>query len=720
VLELVEAHFQNYRLLRDTGVVFSTRSERPLTVIRAENESGKTTLLTALQWAFFGDDALPTLAGGQHYRLHPLDWDTGRHGRRVEIRAEVTFRFRSVTTTPTGGEQEREDEYVLQRIAEEQLGEGNAFDRFTRQPTLLHRTHAGYTPIETNPKVLIDSMIPYSLKDVFFTDGDRALAFIEASQDAKRERVRDAIRSLLGLELVEAAQKHVVKALSDMRRAKSAAQGGDDYDRLTNELNGLDDEIEAAGARKTAARSAQARLEAEIVVYNERLERALVKGDREALSQQLRRAQDDREAADHRVAAATRDFAALFRDSALALNLLAPVISRAHALLQPLHAQGRIPSTFIPLLQERLKSGVCICGRSLADGTSEHRHVLDQLVGRQLEDEANDRLGQLFYRAETFIDMLSNPGDRWVAQLRMRSAGVDDARRQRKRAEETIRETQLMLGQVPDVDVVELRRQIKDATEQLTKQAQEAVLAEAEIIRLSKQKTEVEREREHILKSRRELSRQRANERAASDLLAVLNGTVDVLRGEKLSTVSNEMNRLFLDMIVADPDQNSIIQKAHITPDYDIIVTGSRDRRLDPDVDLNGASRRALTIAFILALTKVSETAAPNIIDTPLGMTAGQVKRSILEAAVRESTQLVLLLTRDEIHRTEDLLDEYAGSACTFSNTAHYPLQLVNAPPFNDQRVMACLCNHRQFCRICERLHDATEGTLLQRMDPVR
>jgi DNA sulfur modification protein DndD len=277
-----------------------------------------------------------------------------------------------------------------------------------------------------------------------------------------------------------------------------------------------------------------------------------------------------------------------------------------------------------------------------------------------------------------------------------------------------------MLDQVPDVDVVELRRQIKDATEQATKQAQDAALAEADIIRHSDSKNKVDRERERLLKSQRQLSRQRANERAATDLLTVLTGTIGVLKGEKLSAVSEEMNRLFLDMIVADPDQNAIIQKAEVTPDYDIVVTGSRGLRLDPDVDLNGASRRALTIAFILALIKVSETAAPNIIDTPLGMTAGQVKRSIVEAAVRESTQLVLLLTRDEIHRIEDLLDIYIGSICTFSNTAHYPLQLVNAPPFDDQRVMVCPCSHRQYCMTCERLHDATEGMLSPRMESVR
>lgn len=718
MLELIEAHFGNFRLLRSVDILFSTAKERPLTVVRGENESGKTTLLTALKWAFFGDSSLPTPATGQRYRIHPLDWDTGESGESVEVVAEVKFRFRSITTTPTGGEEEREEEYILQRIAEVRLGQGNTFQQFTRQPMLLQWTQAGYTPIDTNPMVLIDSMIPSSLKDVFFTDGDRALAFIEASQDAKRERVENAIRSLLGIELVEEAQKHVSKALTSLRRANSAAQGGNDYyEQLTKELTDLDEKIDNANARKSAARSAQARLGEEVVIYSERLERALIKGDREALSQQLRRAQEDEKAADQTVASTTRDFAALFRESTLNLSLLAPVVSRAHELLQPLHAQGRIPSTFVPLLQERLKAGVCICGRSLAEGTAEHHHVLEQLAGRQLEDEANDRLGQLFYRTESFIDNLSNLDERWVTQLRMRSARVDGARRQRKRAQETIREIQLMLDQVPDVDVVELRRQIKDATEHATKQAQEAALAEADIIRHSERKKEVQRERDQVLKGQRQLSRQRANEQAATDLLAVLNGTIGVLKGEKIDAVSEEMNRLFLDMIVADPDQNAIIQRAEVTADYDIVVTGSRGLRLDPDVDLNGASRRALTIAFILALIKVSETAAPNIIDTPLGMTAGQVKRSIVEAAVRESTQLVLLLTRDEIHRIDDLLDRYIGSACTFSNTAHYPLQLVNAPPFDDQRVMVCPCNHREYCITCERLHDATEGILRLRME---
>ena len=58
-MKIVSAKFQNFRLLRDLRLDFSTNDAKKLTVIRASNESGKTTLLNALQWALYGEDALP-------------------------------------------------------------------------------------------------------------------------------------------------------------------------------------------------------------------------------------------------------------------------------------------------------------------------------------------------------------------------------------------------------------------------------------------------------------------------------------------------------------------------------------------------------------------------------------------------------------------------------------------------------------------------------------
>jgi DNA sulfur modification protein DndD len=40
-MKLLNAHFQNFRLLRDLGIEFSVDSKKPLTVIRAENEAAR-------------------------------------------------------------------------------------------------------------------------------------------------------------------------------------------------------------------------------------------------------------------------------------------------------------------------------------------------------------------------------------------------------------------------------------------------------------------------------------------------------------------------------------------------------------------------------------------------------------------------------------------------------------------------------------------------------
>ena len=87
-MKLLRAEFQNFRLLRDLELEFSSDLDRKLTVIRAANESGKTTILHGLQWALYGDAALP--GRGEDFRLHPIDWEAST-GKRVPITATVEF-----------------------------------------------------------------------------------------------------------------------------------------------------------------------------------------------------------------------------------------------------------------------------------------------------------------------------------------------------------------------------------------------------------------------------------------------------------------------------------------------------------------------------------------------------------------------------------------------------------------------------------------------------
>ena len=89
MIQLVKARFTNFRLLRDVELSFARDVQSPVTVIRAENGTGKTTVLTALTWALFGDEGIPGRRSG--FRLHPIDWDPARDGASCKITADVTF-----------------------------------------------------------------------------------------------------------------------------------------------------------------------------------------------------------------------------------------------------------------------------------------------------------------------------------------------------------------------------------------------------------------------------------------------------------------------------------------------------------------------------------------------------------------------------------------------------------------------------------------------------
>lgn len=187
-MKLLRAEFQNCRLLRDLELEFSSDPARKLTVIRAANESGKTTILHGLQWALYGDASLP--GKGVGFRLHPIDWDAG-DGQRVPITATVEF---EVTThrRVAGALCKTRRRYRLVRSAFEDVDSQSR--RLASTVKLFALSDTGAKPIDA-PEALIHEELPPELRDVFFTDGDRALSFIEAdvALPTKRDRVRRAI-----------------------------------------------------------------------------------------------------------------------------------------------------------------------------------------------------------------------------------------------------------------------------------------------------------------------------------------------------------------------------------------------------------------------------------------------------------------------------------------------------------------------------------------------
>ena len=705
-MKLLRAEFQNFRLLRDLELEFCSDLDRKLTVIRAANESGKTTILHGLQWALYGDAALP--GRGEDFRLHPIDWETSE-GERVPITATVEFEL--TTHRRTSGEiRETRRRFRLVRSVFED--EDSQARRSASTVKLFALNDSGASPIDA-PEALINDELPPDLREVFFTDGDRTLSFIEAdvALSTKRERVQRAIRSLLGLGVIDDAIKHVRKSAAEVNKKAKQVGGGSELNTIVTRLEALDNSREQFDANLEDAKQQFGAFDERVDEIDRKIAAALQKGDKEKLRKEIDHAKGEIKQLDSQLAAANKEHSALFRSQSIATDLLAPVIGRAFEKLAELHDQGKIPNTTIPVLQDRLSAEICICGETLEpgdpDGGKRRAHIQKLIDDSQRSDEIQEIITDLYYGAKPLQSEADAGSSVWLKEYKKVVERRDGIQALRDKAGRKFRALELQLDSLPDTDIQglrETRRQYKDQRDlYLSKQS----ALETQLAGLQREREDLEDKRKRLLREQKKGALVLAELEVTQDVMNVLQSAYERITNEELEKVSKLMNSLFLEMIGADPDQGAIIRRAEISQDFDIIVYGPNDRTLNPDRDLNGASRRALTLAFILALTKVSEVEAPNVIDTPLGMTSGFVKRSILRTAARESAQLILFLTHDEIAGCEDIIDEVAGVVFTLTNPAHYPKMLLNDPGVIERKILRCACDHKSECQLCQRRPDA-------------
>ena len=68
-----------------------------------------------------------------------------------------------------------------------------------------------------SPELILDEFLPREMKDIFFTNGDAAMVFISSrsGRAGKREQVKEAIRALLGIGMLELAQDHLTRVKVD-------------------------------------------------------------------------------------------------------------------------------------------------------------------------------------------------------------------------------------------------------------------------------------------------------------------------------------------------------------------------------------------------------------------------------------------------------------------------------------------------------------------------
>ena len=703
-MRLLRLEVRNFKLLEDVCLEFSVDPNRPLTIVRAENGSGKTSLLSAMLWAFYGRGGLPAYASDLR-----LASTAAPAGKPVDVSVMVDFKH------DAGG---GEGDYRLIRSVAETPDEGDGIKSTAERVQLYHLTSAGEKPVDP-PEAFVAQMIPANLRKVFFTNGDDVQDFMSGKVNIRerQEQVHNAIRSLLGLDQLYVARTDLTRVQDRMRR--DAAEGGSaDFKNAAAAVDSAQSGVDTLKATIEAIEGRLARMRDARAGWNSELSKLKDVGDIDDINTEIERSNADLKDLDRRENEHLTDMRGALKSESLSWDIAGPRLQEGLTILSDLADRGVIPGTAVEVLIDRLEIRECICGTALVEGSEARTHIEHLVEQQRTVSERDQRLTEALHVARTALqahEARAADGDSFMAR-RVRaletSTTITDTIRQ-KRAQ--LKHAEGRRAQIDEERVRDLVAKIADVDPKIAKddralarEGRDAEIAEERLAQAIADYVKIERKANLSAAKKARLD-------AATDLVHLVKEMISTLEGDHVRRVEKRMAAMFLDIVGSDPEfEASVFADVTIDDSFDIEVRDTGGRKLDFDGEINGASQRALTLSFIWALMEVAGVEAPRTIDTPLGMVSGSVKTRMVDSITTPTPdgaplQVLLLLTRSEIRDAEEELGRRAGMTRTMT-CSRDTSDLVHSWGKDRPIVRMCTCGIDTTCRICARVNDDLRG----------
>ena len=196
-------------------IELSQDPEKNVTLVHGESGVGKTTLLNAVLWCFYGETT------PKFEKRDDLVNHDARAAGRIHAYVEVVFehnehRYRARRYTMGGGDTR---EFIIMRIEE------------------------GHHKELDNPDAFISTVIPRGMAGHFLFDGEHAEVFLG---EDNRSSVRSAVQDILGCSLIKTAIADLTETATHYRRQMPKARGAANIEETSARIDTLTAQIEQA------------------------------------------------------------------------------------------------------------------------------------------------------------------------------------------------------------------------------------------------------------------------------------------------------------------------------------------------------------------------------------------------------------------------------------------------------------------------------------------
>lgn len=419
-MKLLRLRVENFRQFQgEQEIYFATGREQNVTLIYGANGSGKTTLLNAFTWVLYGTF---TKDFEQPEILYNIDhWLSISEGQKMTVSVELEFENAGSTLTMRRIS-------VLRKVAGEPVIEENA------KPDLTYIDETGRSQRPGNPGDQIRQILPERLHNFFFFNGERIEHLVQASA---YEEIEDAIKTVLGLSVVERAIKHLPVTAKKFEEALRT-HGSDEQREIASELERLDQQAEQTNTQLEESRRTAGHWQDEVDTISEKL-----RGSEQVQDKQHQRDHLTRE--DKELSGQIDDLGERINRLIRERGFFAPGLELFRATSEQFAEKREKKELPAPVkrdfIEDLLEDGTCICGASLSEGTPGHEHISEwrKRVGLA---EVEQRWNELHSTAGFYIDSREEMRRDLETLLEDRNTAVLRRQNIRERLSELSRELQ--------------------------------------------------------------------------------------------------------------------------------------------------------------------------------------------------------------------------------------------------------------------------------------
>ena len=586
---------------------------RPIILIGGKNGAGKTTLLEAVRLSLYGRRALGTRVGQSEYDDYLK--------RRVHHAA-------STTAAGVGLEFDYAEAGVVHRYLIRR-------DWVVRGKTLVETLalEKDGAPVTSVPRdewqQFLQELIPPGVSQLFFFDGEKIREIADAENN--NEQLAQAIRGLLGIDLIERARtdlglylarEHQHQTGEVASRLEVVLREVEQKEEHIRELSDLICDLDTKRATQAAAA--------------ESIKRRFVAEGGEAAAHRTK-LEVERDELRRRVHACNNQLRDL-SNGLLPFALAPKLLQRFEEALQSASAQRSFSSSTDSLLaavDEWRKSG-----SPKRQATWETKHWSD--VKRFIQAHLSDETHLTPHSAIADLDVRGTTEKLREVELAVRPRAIDLAV-EMEEVSARLTEVQASLARADNADTGILLEELRLAEKELG--ATEAVLAarEEELATIKSQKAILEREQKKLLSEQANaaitLHRIELAGRVAQSLAMFEHRLLD----RKLAQLRTEFVRHF-NFLVRKAD---LVADIRIDPETFVATLVDSTGRAISKSSLSAGEQQIYAIAMLWALAKTSGRPLPMIIDTPLARLDSEHRDNLLERYFPHASHQVVLLSTD-------------------------------------------------------------------------